>query len=1156
MASGGPGPPLGERLGPRSCSGERLGPRSCSGDRLAPRSCSGDRDRDRDRDRERERAGTRSAPAPGRPLTLEREVGVWDTVLLEPLTEQAFIANLHQRYKHDQIYTYISQVLVSVNPYKKLPLYSSDVIRAYRSCSRFELPPHVYAVAEEAYRAVREHNSDQCVVISGESGAGKTEASKLIMQYVAAVSGRAKEVNAIKGQLLQSNPVLEAFGNAKTHRNDNSSRFGKYMDLEFDFKGDPIGGLITNYLLEKSRVTAQQPCERNFHIFYQLLTGADIQLLKSLKLQRNVENYDILKQGRPLQYETLDDKRDFQVTRRAMDILGLTADEQQAILRVIASVLKLGNVTFSPVNNIDGSEGCVVDNEYEVLGTSDLLLVSFETLRSALTQRLVTALASDCGSSVACSPVTLPSSAAIYTDLQDACELLHTDTASLQASLTSHTLDGRLDAVTVELSAAEACSARDVLARALYSRLFAWIVMRINETIKPKKHAKRKVLGVLDIYGFEVFERNGFEQFCINFCNEKLQQIFIQLVLREEQEEYVREGIEWTPVDYFNNAVICDLIEKTNQGILSMLDDECLKPGHGSDEGFLSRLNAACSNHPHFSVISDNSSPAHCFRLKHYAGDVTYDVTDFVKKNVDALSRDLSLVMYRCDLPLMKALFPEGNPKRVTLRRGTSASAQFKISLGALMKSLAAKQPHYVRCVKPNDTKVANEFDSELVRHQVRYLNLLETVRVKRVGFAFRQSYESFLARYKMLSLHTWPSWCGLAAEGVTYLLRDLPSSMAEYAFGRTKLFIRSPETVYELEEYRRDRLEELATLIQKTWRGWRQHRLFEAMRKSQIIIASNWRTWKAKEELRAMKQRRRTEWAARLVQRAYRGWKRRRFLLRLAHHLPSESPLCREWPRAPPPCQHASALLYKLYHKWRCHKYRMRFDQTSRNRMREKVTSSIIFKGRKASYPKSIGHPFLGDYVRLRQNSQWKKMSAQSNDQYVVFADIINKIARSSGKFVPVLFVLSTSSMLILDQRTMQIKYRIPAPEIYRISLSPFLDDIAVFHVRAHSPTRETTVEEPNLPGCLMGGGDSGSKHRKGDLVFQTGHVIEIVTKLFLVIQNATGKPPDINIDTEFEANFGQSDVVFSFKASGHPDMPPGQIRIIRRANKMEVIL
>ncbi|KAM7313666.1 unconventional myosin-Ia-like [Ixodes scapularis] len=262
-------------------------------------------------------------------------------------------------------------------------------------------------------------------------------------------------------------------------------------------------------------------------------------------------------------------------------------------------------------------------------------------------------------------------------------------------------------------------------------------------------------------------------------------------------------------------------------------------------------------------------------------------------------------------------------------------------------------------------------------------------------------------------------------------------------------------------------------------------------------------------------------------------AFQRRRYLLWLAHNLPSESPLDRSWPPAPRFLHTTSHILKKMYHKWRCSKYRMRFDQTARNRMREKVTASIIFRDRKASYAKSVSHPFRGDYVRLRQNVKWKRLASETGDQYVVFADIISKITRSSGKCVQALFVVSTNAMLIMDQRTLQIKYRIPVGDIFRISLSPFLDDIAVFHVRTTEATR-----------------------KKGDFLFETGHVIEIVTKLFLVIQNATGKPPEVNIATEFEVNFGKENVVLGFRSSVMTDVQSGQIKISRKGNRMEVVL
>ncbi|XP_076356260.1 myosin 95E isoform X5 [Tachypleus tridentatus] len=742
-----------------------------------------------------------------------------------------------------------------------------------------------------------------------------------------------------------------------------------------------------------------------------------------------------------------------------MEVVGFLQDEILATFQIVSSVLKFGNLQFIPRANMDGTEGCSLMNEYE---------------------------------------------------LYDICELLKADFRAIQAALTLRTLEARHDVVVTDLSASEATYARDALCKALYSRLFTWLVNRINENIRAKRIGKRKSLGVLDIYGFEVFEHNSFEQFIINYCNEKLQQIFIELTLKQEQEEYVREGIQWVHVDYFNNAVICDLIEKNNHGILSLLDEECLRPGPVSDETFLFKLTKACQDNPYFesrgckNFLSDNTLSYQSFRLRHYAGAVTYSVTGFIEKNNDLLYRDLSQAMYNCEHPLLKTLFPEGNPRRTTLKRPTTTGIQFKISIGALMKNLEAKQPNYIRCIKPNELKQPMIFEMALVNHQVQYLGLLENVRVKRAGYAFRQDYNIFLQRYKMCSLQTWPNWSGLPVEGITHLLHDLPIHPSEYTFGRTKIFIKNPRVLFELEEFRGHRLNELATLIQKTWRGWVQQQKYLRMKKYQTVIAAN-----------------------------YLCAKRRKYLLWLSRHLPSESPLCKDWPSTPVCLEETSQLLKKLYHKWRCHKYRSRFDQISRNRMREKVTASLIFKDKKASYPKSVSHPFRGDYVRLRQNLKWKKMSIETGDQYVVFADIINKVTRTSGKCVQTLFVISTSSMLIMDQRTLQIKYRVPAADIFRISLSPYVDDISVFHVRANELTK-----------------------KKGDFLFETGHVIEIVTKLFLVIQNATGKPPEINITPEFEANFGKENAILTFKTVGLPEVQPGQLKITRKGNRMEVII
>ncbi|KAJ8930515.1 hypothetical protein NQ314_016677 [Rhamnusium bicolor] len=882
-------------------------------------------------------------------LSLEQEIGAWDSVLLEPLTEDSFIANLQQRFKRDHIYTYIGNVLISVNPYKKLALYSADLVEAYVQRGPFQLPPHIYAIAGSAYRWLNDRNEDQCIIVTGESGAGKTEAARIVLQFLVLVSGSSQGTKLVKDRLVQANTLLEAFGNARTMKNDNASRFGKFLDIEFDFKGDPIGGHLTHYFLDKyvlSRVTSLASCDRNFHIFYQLLSGADIHLLKCLKLHRNVEQYMILQteSNQPTLSEE-DDKNLFIYTKSALEILGFTNNDIIDIFRVIAIVLKLGNLQYVPCNNIDGTEGCSINNDYELF---------------------------------------------------EVCELLGAEHRWLQRALTSRQIE---DGIMTDLNAADATRIRDILCKTLYSRLFTWLINKINDVIKAKTLGKRKVLGVLDLYGFEVFENNGFEQLMINYCNEKLHQFITAATLKEEQEELIKEGLEWTKVEYFNNIVICQLLEHESHGILSLLEE----PHVQSDAAYLARVEQCCAGHSHC-LAADATLPSHSFQIRHYAGMVTYKVYGFVEKNRDTLPREVSRAMFRCDHSIMQSLFPEGNPKRCNLKRPISKSVQIQVSLNSLLKCLASRQTHYIRCLKPNELKQPRIFEMALVQHQeLKY------------GIPFH---------------------------------------------GRRHLWC-----LYHV----------------------------------------------AREEFRILKHRKQVEWAARVIQRHYIQWKRRQFLLSLCRILPedADSPICREWPQPYNKLLECSNLLRKIHHRWRCHKFRLKFDQTARNRMREKVTASFIFKDRKCSYPRSVSHPFLGDYVRLRQNIQWKKMCLESNDQYVVFADIINKITRSSGKFVPILLVISTRSMLVLDQRTLQIKYRVPATEIYRMSLSPFLDDVAVVHVRAVSIQNKPSSQSRNLH-------------------------LQIIT---------------------FEANFGPQTVTFTFKC-GLPEVQPGQIRVLRKGNKMEVLV
>ncbi|XP_010989281.2 unconventional myosin-Ia [Camelus dromedarius] len=1009
---------------------------------------------------------------------LESSIGVEDLVLLEPLEEESLLKNLQLRYENKEIYTYIGNVLVSVNPYQELSIYGPEFIAKYQDYTFYELKPHIYALANVAYQSLRDQDRDQCILITGESGAGKTEASKLVMSYVAAVCGKGEQVNSVKEQLLQSNPVLEAFGNAKTIRNNNSSRFGKYMDIEFDFKGSPLGGDITNYLLEKSRVVKQLEGERNFHIFYQLLAGADAQLLKALKLERDSSGYTYLNREAP-RVDGMDDASNFKALQSAMIVIGFSEEEFRQVLEVTAMVLKLGNVELA--------------DEFQANG------VPASGIRDGR-------------------------------GVQEIGELVGLNSVELERALCSRTMETAKEKVVTALSVIQAQYARDALAKNIYSRLFNWIVTRINESIKVDTGEKKKVMGVLDIYGFEILEDNSFEQFVINYCNEKLQQVFIELTLKEEQEEYKREGIPWTKVDYFDNGIICDLIEHNQRGILAMLDEECLRPGVVSDSTFLAKLNQLFSKHEHYeSKVTqnaqrqyDHSMGLRCFRICHYAGKVTYNVNSFIDKNNDLLFRDLSQAMWKARHPLLRSLFPEGDPKQASLKRPPTAGAQFKSSVAILMKNLYSKNPNYIRCIKPNEHQRRAQFSSELVAVQARYLGLLENVRVRRAGYAYRQAYGAFLERYRLLSRSTWPRWNGGEREGVEKVLGDLSMSSEERAFGKTKIFIRSPKALFYLEEQRRLRLQQLATLIQKMYRGWRCRIHYQLMRKSQILISSWFRGNMQRKRYEKMKA------SALLIQAFVRGWKARKnyrkyfrsgaaltlanfiyrsiaqkFLLRLKDNLPSTSILDKTWPAAPYKYfSTANHELQKLFYRWKCKKFRDRLSPKQVETLREKLCASELFKGKKASYPQSVPIPFYGDYIGLQRNPKLQQLKG-GEEGPVLVAETVMKVNRGNGKTSSRILLLTKGHVIITDTKNSQPKTVIALDSVARVSVTSFKDGLFSLHLSELS-----------------------SVGSKGDFLLVSEHVVELLTKMYRAVLDATQRQLPVTVTEEFSVRFKESSV------------------------------
>ncbi|XP_006015204.1 unconventional myosin-Ih isoform X1 [Alligator sinensis] len=965
-------------------------------------------------------------------LIARDKVGIQDFVLLDPHTsESAFMDNLRKRYQEDLIYTYIGTLLVSVNPYKELDIYTEKQMKLYRGVNFFELPPHVYAIADNAYRVMCAECNNQFILISGESGAGKTEASKKILQYFAVTCPTTEQLQIVRDRLLLSNPVLEAFGNAKTLRNDNSSRFGKYMDIQFDFKGCAVGGHILSYLIEKSRVVHQNRGERNFHIFYQLLEGGDEELLKSLGLERNPRKYMYLIQGKCAKVSSVNDRNDWRIVCKAFSVIDFTEKDLENLYGIIASVLHLGNIRFEE----DSNGHSIIRNGTQIKWISKLLGVHLSLLQEALTNRKIEARSEE---------VLTP---------------LNTDLSGC---------------------------ARDAVAKAIYGRTFTWLVNKINTSLANKDPSRKTVIGLLDIYGFEVLSTNSFEQFCINYCNEKLQQLLIEMTLKAEQEEYEQEGIEWEPVPYFNNKIICELVEQKHKGIVSILDEECLRPGEATDLSFLEKLEEKVGDHAHFLTrkLADQKTRKSIdwvdFRLLHYAGEVTYCAVGFLEKNNDLLYRNLKEVLCNSKNSIIRECFL--SVELDNRRRPETVATQFKNSLTSLIEILMSKEPSYVRCIKPNEDKEPGKFNEHLIKHQVKYLGLMEHLRVRRAGFAYRRKYEMFLQRYKSLCPETWPQWHGPAAEGVERLIKYIGYRPEDYKLGRTKIFIRFPRTLFATEDAFESKKYLLVSRLQATYKSMLGRRAYLKKRTAAIKLEACWRGVMAR---RAAKRR---TWAVQTLRKYVKGFITRKdsvgpenvdfirltqytYLMKLRNHIP-KNVLDQSWLKPPSIMEETSEMLRKICLRSLVRKYCQGLPAERKAQLQQKVVTSAIFKGKKDGYPQSINQTFVETRLSIKEINSKVLQLIQS--EMVKYVTQVVKYDRNGFKPRERQLVFTTVAAYVVEMA--KIKQRIEYATLKGISLSNLNDGILVIHI------------------------PQDNKDKKGDVILQCEHIFETVTKLCML--------------------------------------------------------
>ncbi|XP_025262946.1 myosin heavy chain, muscle isoform X15 [Camponotus floridanus] len=719
------------------------------------------------------------------------------------LNDASVLHNLKQRYYAQLIYTYSGLFCVAINPYKRFPVYTHRCAKLYRGKRRNEVPPHIFAISDGAYVNMLTNSENQSMLITGESGAGKTENTKKVIAYFATVGASSKKEKeepgkkkgSLEDQVVQTNPVLEAFGNAKTVRNDNSSRFGKFIRIHFGPSGKLAGADIETYLLEKARVISQQSLERSYHIFYQMMSGSVKGLKEMCLLTNNIHDYHFVSQGKTT-IPGLDDGEELLVTDQAFDVLGFTQEEKDNIYKITAAVMHMGGMKFKQRGR---------EEQAEADGTEE-------------------------GDRVA--------------------KLLGCDCADLYKNLLKPRIKVGNEFVTQGRNKDQVAYSVGAMSKAMFDRLFKWLVKKCNETLDTKQK-RQHFIGVLDIAGFEIFDFNGFEQLCINFTNEKLQQFFNHHMFVLEQEEYKKEGIDWVFIDFGMDLLACiELIEKP-MGILSILEEESMFP-KATDKTFEEKLN---NNHlgksPNFlkpKPPKPGQVAAH-FAIGHYAGNVPYNITGWLEKNKDPLNDTVVDQFKKSTNKLLIEIFADhpgqsgdagggGGGKGGRGKKGggfSTVSSSYREQLNNLMATLRATQPHFVRCIIPNELKQPGVIDSHLVMHQLTCNGVLEGIRICRKGFPNRMVYPDFKLRYKILCANAVQEPCE-PQKATQIILDQINLESDQYRMGHTKVFFRAG-VLGQMEELRDERLGKIVSWMQAYIRGYLSRKDYKKLQEQRLAL-------------------------------------------------------------------------------------------------------------------------------------------------------------------------------------------------------------------------------------------------------------------------------------------------------------------------------